>query len=384
MLPFKIAARFLTYGRIQTGLIIAGIAIAVAIQLYVGVIIDSLQKTIVQRTLGNSPHITITSATDVPTIRDWSNIIIGLQQFSQIRDVSVSASGNGFAEKKNMVDPVLIRGFNYADADRIYHLNAAIYAGSPYSNGGEALIGKELAADLNLNIGDRLIVTTSGNTLSTYYVSGLYDLGVAGINRSWVITSFETTQNLFNYGNRATSIDITVSDVFAADTVANEIRQSLNNKDIKVDNWKGQNSDLLSGLMGQQISGLLIQIFIIVSVVIAISSVLAITVFQKSRQVGILKAMGIKDFAASLIFVYEGFLLGFAGTVMGVGLGLGLIFAFQYFTRPSSGPPPVDLYLDYTFVLRSWVISLAAASFSGIIPARRSLNLNPVEVIREG
>jgi lipoprotein-releasing system permease protein len=65
------------------------------------------------------------------------------------------------------------------------------------------------------------------------------------------------------------------------------------------------NEELLSGLQGQSISSLMIQIFVVVSVVIGISSVLAIIVMQKSRQIGILKAMGIKDFDASLIFLFE-------------------------------------------------------------------------------
>jgi lipoprotein-releasing system permease protein len=384
MLSLKIAFRFLKYGKIQTILIIAGIAVAVAIQLYVGLIIDSLQKTIVQRTLGNSPHITITSATDVTTLRDWVNIVSRVEANRLVRVVSVTASGSGLADKKNTTQPVIIQGFNYANADGIYHLSKALYAGRAYTSGGEAIIGKELAEKLNLKVGDQLTVSIPGADNAIFYVTGLYDLGVAAINRSWVITQFETGQRLFNYGNRATSIEITVGDVFQADTVASVLRKDINKPEIKIEDWKGQNGALLSGLMGQQISGLLIQIFVIVSVVIAISSVLAITVFQKSRQIGILKAMGIKDFSASLIFVIEGFLLGLAGSVLGVSFGLALTYGFAYFTTPMSGLAPIDLYVDYGFVFNSWLISLAAASLAGIIPARRSLRLNPVDVIREG
>ena len=87
----------------------------------------------------------------------------------------------------------------------------------------------------------------------------------------------------------------------------------LNNPSLKITDWKAQNASLLSGLQGQSISSLMIQIFIVVSVVIAIASILAITVFQKSRQLGILKAMGIKDRQASLIFIYEGLIIGVIG-----------------------------------------------------------------------
>jgi lipoprotein-releasing system permease protein len=102
----------------------------------------------------------------------------------------------------------------------------------------------------------------------------------------------------------------------------------LNNSGITVDNWKNQNEQLLSGLQGQSISSLMIQIFIVVAVVIAIASILAITVFQKSRQLGILKAMGIKDRSASLIFIFEGLIIGLIGATIGVGLGIGLFYGF--------------------------------------------------------
>lgn len=99
---------------------------------------------------------------------------------------------------------------------------------------------------------------------------------------------------------------MTVADPFEADAVSEQVRSLLRDDNVSITNWKDENEQLLSGLQGQSISSLMIQIFIIVSVVIAIAAILAITVFQKSRQLGILKAMGIKDRAASLIFIYEG------------------------------------------------------------------------------
>jgi lipoprotein-releasing system permease protein len=128
----------------------------------------------------------------------------------------------------------------------------------------------------------------------------------------------------------------------------------------------------------------MIQIFIIVSVVIAIAAILAITVFQKSRQLGILKAMGIKDRAASLIFIFEGLLIGLAGSVIGVGLGLGLLYGFSVGTTKPGELPVIDLYIDYKFVALSWGISILASVIAALIPARRSLRLNPIDVIREG
>ena len=159
MLAFKIAVRFLAHGRTQTILIVIGIAIAISIQVFVGLLIDSLQRTLVDRTIGNSPHITISSATDVSTIRDWEKM------------------------------PVLVRGFPFSAADSIYDIGNAIYDGREYSSSGEVLLGRELREELELDIGDKIVVSIPDRGSVTLTISGFYDLGVASINKSWLFTT---------------------------------------------------------------------------------------------------------------------------------------------------------------------------------------------------
>jgi len=384
MLSFRIAVRFLKSGKTQTILIVVGIAIAISIQVFVGLLLGSLQKSLVNQTIGNSPQITVTSATDIGSIRDWENVVESIEQLGLTRVVSVSASANAFVRDKNANLPVLVRGFDFEEADRIYDINSRIYEGGLYQSRREVLVGRDLGEELEISVGDKLSVLSPNDSVNTFTISGFYDLGIASINKSWIIADRRTVQQLFGFDRRITSIEMTVDDVFAADSIAYEIEQRLNNEDIKVENWKEQNEDLLSGLSGQQTSSTIIQAVIILSVVIAIASVLAISVLQKSRQIGILKAMGIKDLAASLIFIYQGFLIGLAGSILGVALGLGLLYAFNIFTTNPDGTALIDLYIEYEFVLRSWLIAVLASTLAGVIPARKSLQLDPIEVIREG
>jgi len=384
MLSFKVAVRFLKSGRTQTVLIVIGIAIAISIQIFVGLLISSLQKSLVDRTIGNSPQITVASSTDIITIRDWEGLVEGIEQLGLTRATSVSASANAFVKNGSSNLPILMRGFNFESADRIYNIADSIYEGRPYQSRREVLVGRELGEELEANVGDKLAVVLPNGSVSTFTISGFYDLGVASINKTWVITNLQTAQRLFDFGNRVTSIEMTVDDVFEADIIADKIEKALDNDDVKIENWKELNEDLLSGLNGQRTSSTIIQAVIILSVVIAISSVLAISVLQKSRQIGILKAMGIKDVAASLIFIYQGFLIGLVGSVLGVMLGLGLLYAFNAFTANPDGSALIDLYIEYDFILRSWFIALLASTLAGVIPARKSLRLNPIEVIREG
>ena len=113
MLSIKIAIRFLKTGGAQNLLIIVGIAIAISIQIFVGLLIGSLQKTLVDRTIGNSPQITILSSTDISTMRDWEILVKEIGEIDQIKAVAVSATANAFIEDGNRNRPIIVRGYNF-------------------------------------------------------------------------------------------------------------------------------------------------------------------------------------------------------------------------------------------------------------------------------
>jgi lipoprotein-releasing system permease protein len=383
MLSLKLAVRFLKSGKGQTILIVIGIGIAIAAQIFIGLLITSLQKTLVNRTVGNQPQVEISSATDSPLIQNYAPLVASINQSALTTTVSVSASGNAFIQKGAKVSPILVRGLD-TRAEEIYGLLNNIYQGDKAIPQNGLLIGKDLQEQYNYQIGDILTVTLPSGGGVAFPIKGFFDLGLAQVNQTWVITSLSSAQTLFGYGDKITSIEMKVPVLFSADIVSAQIRNLLNNPDLKVTDWKAQNASLLSGLQGQSISSLMIQIFIVVSVVIAIASILAITVFQKSRQLGILKAMGIKDRQASLIFIYEGLIIGVIGSIIGVALGLLLLYGFSIGTTKPGSQALIDLYIDYKFILLSWGIAVASAVLAALIPARRSLRLNPIDVIREG
>ncbi len=383
MASFKIALRFLKSGRAQTVLIVIGIAVALSVQVFVGSLIGSLQASLIDTTVGHSPQVTVVSARDNNvTIEGWSAMVTRIQGVGGVRAVAVSASSNAFAEKGGKVAPAVLRGFDFADADRIYGILGAIYNGTAPATVTDCLIGKQLGQDLNVGVGGNLTIVTSFGTRENLTISGLFDLGVASVNEGWVLTRLDAAQGIFRFQERVTSIEIGVTDVFKADTVAADIAQVLSNPDVKVQNWKEQNQALLSGLQAQSISSNMIQAFILVSVIITIASVLSITVLQKSRQIGILKAMGIKDRAASLIFLYEGLLLGLGGTVLGILLGAGLATAFSTFTKGAAGGSLIEISIDPMFLVASFAIAMISSAIAGVLPARRSSRLSPIDVIR--
>lgn len=382
-LAFKIAVRFLKSNKGQTVLIALGIAVGVSVQIFIGSLIQGLQRDLVDTTIGNSSQITIKSESNDTQITDYKEKLKTIKNTDdRINNISVSADGPALTTDDDENYSLLIRGLNIDNADNIYDIKDRIYEGKKPQSEGEALIGKSLKEDLNLSLGDNInIVTNSGKT-KDMKISGFFDLGVASINDSWMITTVETSQNLFDYDNSVTSIEMQVDEVFEADVIASKIEDNL--KGVNITNWKAQNEQLLSGLNGQSVSSIMIQVFVMISVVLGIASVLAITVLQKSKQLGILKAMGIKDKTASLIFLFEGLILGVMGAILGVALGLLISFAFTKFALNPDGSPVIALYIAPVFITVSTFIAIAAALLASFIPARRSSKLSPIEVIRNG
>jgi lipoprotein-releasing system permease protein len=384
MVSFRIAMRFLRSNKVQTVLIVLGIAVGVSVQVFVGSLVSSLQGSLLDAAVGSSPQITISPDQNVTTLTEWQQMVDGVDQLASVTAVSVSADSPGFLRDGSRTTSILVRGFQFDNATRIYNLDTAIYEGSAPSAQGQVAIGKDLSADLGKGVGDTFVLTTPAGENFTLTITGLFDLKVQAINKLWVLTPLSSSQAMFHYGNGVTAIEMKVKEVFKADLVAQDIRDMYPAQPIVVSDWKSENAQLLSGLQSQSFSSYIIQTFVLASVVIAIASILAIKVLQRSRQIGILKAMGITDRNASLIFIYEGTMLGVLGAVAGAVLGVVMCIGFTSFSKDSTGASVLDITVDPGFVLLSTSIAILAAMLAAAIPARKSSKLSPIEVIRNG
>lgn len=384
-LPLSIGWRFLKSSKGQTLLIVIGILIGVAVQVFVGSLIEGLQASLVDGTIGNSSQVTVLPEEKGGTFEDDADLIEQLANDERISAASKSFSRNGFIiEEEDETLAVFLRGFEFEEANEIYNFEDAITDGEIPSAENEVMIGVDLADESELSIGDTLDFAASTDSLSELEVVGIFDLGVTSLNESWVVTELETAQTVFEEENQLTNIETQVNDVFAADTVANDILAEIGEENFNITNWKEENESLLSGLSGQSISSYMIQVFVLVAVLLGIASVLAISAVQKSKQLGILKAMGIKDKIAGRIFLFQGFILGTIGSILGALVGIGLMYAFSVFVTNPDGSSLVPFYVDPQFVLLSVGISIVASTIAAFIPAKNSSRLNPIEVIQNG
>lgn len=373
---FSVAKRFLGYNKGQTIMIMVGIAIGVSVQIFIGLLITGLQESLIDKTVGSTPHITITQEDEM----SFYDFEVKNDEFTA---VVYQAEGPAFAISESDDASVLLRGLS-EDGDKLYKLSDKLVEGKMPLLKNDVIVGLGLQEKLNIDINDVLTLRTISNQTIDVKVVGIVDLKIDTINNSWVLSTLPTAQSLFSIDDEITSIAIQVKDVFTADTLSEELKSEITVTDLKVINWKEQNEDLLSGLNGQSISSIMIQVFVLVSVVLGIASVLAITVLQKSKQIGILKAMGIPDNTASLIFLFQGLILGVYGAVLGVLFGLGLILSFTTFARNPDGSALIPINFDLQFILFSGSIAILSALIASFIPAARSKKLSPIEVIRNG
>ena len=185
---------------------------------------------------------------------------------------------------------------------------------------------------------------------------------------------------LLGIGDRINTIEIQVHDVLAAEDLAREWGARL--PDYQVKSWQESNASLLAALRSQSSSSYTIQVFVLLAVILGVASVLAISAVQKSKEIGILKAMGIEDKDSSLVFLFEGLILGIFGAIGGVLFGLGLAYSFTTFAIGADGNPVVPLNIDAGFIALSAGIAILASMLASLIPARKSSKLSVNEVIR--
>lgn len=383
---FKIAYRFIKSSKLQTTLIALGISLGVTVQLFLGLLINNLNDNLLNKTLGNTSQITISSSNKKDKlISNYDSILnnIKTNEGKKITDLMGVLDLPALVANGDSNESILIRGIEYSQTNDIYDLENKIISGNFPSKENEIIIGKGLSDSLNLNTNDELKFSSPDLGDHSMIISGVLDLGVKNLNDLWVLTDLNFAQTLFDKQNKVTSIEMKIDNnyIFESDIIASNISTYIP-ENLDIVNWKENNESLLDALSGQKTSSLTIQVFIIISVTMSIAGVLAISVLQKSKQIGILKAMGIKDRSAASIFIFQGLILGVVGSLVGSILGVTLFKTFTLLVKTSSGNPLVPGNMYYGFIIISMFISILASIVASLLAAKKSLRLDPIDIIK--
>jgi lipoprotein-releasing system permease protein len=243
-----------------------------------------------------------------------------------------------------------------------------------------ALIGVGLASKLGIGVGDRLRLQAVDGTNELFDVRGLFDVGNKGANDVWVLVALRDAQTLLDLTGGASSIELRVTESFAAEALAGRLRARTG---LEVESWMAANAELLTALRSQAASSVVIQVFVVLAVAIGIASVLVVSVIQRSREIGILRAMGMSRGRITRIFLLQGALVGVGGSLLGSGLGAvaGRSRSASAVTD-ASGAPLLPIVLDARLFLSSSAVATATGLLAALLPARRAAKLDPATAIR--
>lgn len=394
---WTIATKFLGEGRAQSTLILIGIAVGVAVIVFLTALITGLQGNIIQRTLGTQAHIKIQQTEErnrilpppqgstqllietkraqrLRSINNWQQVRDVLDRQPRVTVVSPVISGPAFARRGEALQSVALVGIDASRYLRIIPIQEDIVSGVFRIGAGDAVIGKQLATDLGMRVGDKLRLDGGQGRDSVVNVAGIFELGVRELDARYVYLDMKQAQSLLDLPGAATIIDVTVDDIFEAQTIAARIARLTG---LKAESWMETNTQLMNALRSQSLSTQMISVFVALSVALGIASVLTVSVVQRTREIGILRAMGSTRQQMLRVFLIQGALFGMAGSLLGVVVGYGLVGAFNTF-----GPKLFYIPVDPWLPVAATALATVTGVLSAAVPARRAAALDPVEAIR--
>lgn len=405
-MPFEwfIAVRFLREGRLQTLLILVGVGVGVAVIVFLSALMNGLETSLIRQTLGSQAHIVLRVPDEAPrlntrgehvaiaalvekaaqrvrSIPQWQQVVADVGRVPGIIASSPTVTGPAFALRGGSAISISLRGVEPDLFDGIIPVRSHLTAGAFFLVGSEAAIGTELAADLGVSTGDKIRIVANEGRDETFTIRGVFDLGNKEVNKRWVLVPLRAAQTLLDLEGGVSTIELKVANVFDAETIAVEV---ASREGLVADSWMKSNAQLLVGLKSQSSSKYMIQFFVILAVALGIASVLVVSVVQKSREIGIMRAVGTSRARVMRVFLIQGGLVGLLGSVLGSALGAGLAVFFTSLARNADGSPifPIDLS-PWLFVSAAGV-AIFTGLVAAVIPARRASRLDPASVIRYG
>ncbi len=426
--PFSLflALRYLkpkrTFVSIITVISILGVTLGITVLIVVISVMKGFELELQKKVLGFDPHIVVSRGEVMP---DWEELAAEIAKVEGVKAVAPNTMGLAIAKFGNRYRAPVIRGIDL-DAERgITDIEQFIYQGSyeDLGNGDACLIGSDLAYMLEITVGDTLSLTSSSNVeevLSAIdeaekeggnnhdaferiremvlptdlVVAGIFESGRYDYDSQFVIVPLHIGQEMAQMEGGVTSISVKTRDPFYAEGVKRAIMKRLGPTNI-VRTWVDNNQTFFDAIRMERVVMFFILMFIIVVAAFGIMNTLITVTVQKTREIGILKALGARTPQIVGIFAFQGMVVGFFGTL--TGLGMGILFVqfrneVRAFLSNALGVTvfPAEVYQfseipakivpsDVAIICMS---AFAICSVAALIPAYFAARLEPVKALR--
>ena len=404
-LPFEawVSLRFMREGKVQTSFIVGGISIGVAVIVFMSALLSGLQTNFVRRALTGQAHIQVLPLKEVvrplrdqdkdwhelaivqaplqrlKSIDQWQSAVLQINAMPEVLVVSPAATGSALLMRGDVNRAITLTGMTPELYFRIVPLPEKIVGGQARMDVDTIFIGTDLATDLGVAVGDKLRVSAANGSQTTLKVAAIFDLGNKGANSRSTFVALRTAQSLLGMAGRVSVLDITVRDVYAAEVVAQRISALTH---LEADSWIKTNEQFFTAVHAQTTANTAIRFFVALSVGFGIASVLVVSVVQRSREIGIFRAMGITRGQILRIFLLQGGLLGLLGALSGSLMGGVALVLWQRFERNADGTVMFPLSLEPTLFMQALSLATLTGLLAAFAPALRAARLDPVVAIR--
>jgi lipoprotein-releasing system permease protein len=418
-LPFELllALRYLrpkrTFVSVITLISIIGVTLGVAVLIIVISVMSGFDRQLRDKILGFNSHLKVFPAQGILT--NYQPAIALVSSNAHVRGVAPLVMGQVLVETQPQSGNALtaapwVRGVDPKREDSVSVLPKSVRDGSYDLRGNSLLVGREFARNLGIEVGDRLAVYSPRNIqkvrktkgkveadevdFDEFVVRGIFDVGYYEYNANIVATSLGNAQDLYDLGAGVHALMVMVDDPFRANEVRAELRAALG-PNFAIRTWTEENSGILDALLVEKNVMFYILFFIVIVAAFGITSVLITFVVQKTREIGVLKALGATRAQVMWLFLSQSVVVGVLGVIAGFGLGMLAVQyrnEFLHFMNRVTGfelfPASIYSFTELPALLvpgdiaiicgGSFVISLLA----GLIPAWNAGRLDPVEALR--
>ena len=384
---------------------IAGVIVGVGALIVTMAVMNGLQRDLREKILVGSPDVRVLTWSRDMTMPEWRTTLDSIRNIPDVvaaapvvltqalvtrsggppepaQVVGIDPAGQGVPDITSIRRHATLGDFRFASSDGLVR---------------GIVVGRLLADRLNVFPGDKVALVASAATnaatgsiiprFETFEVTGIFDTGMFEYDDKYVYVALPAAQQLAGIGDAVTGIEIRTPEREDAPVVAARVDNLFGSFNVRVIDWKQQNGSLFKALQLEKVVMSIILLLIVIVAAFNIVSTLTMVVSDKTREIGILRAMGMKAGAIRTIFLVQGLVIGAVGTA--IGATIGLVASFGQATYKWIALEPQVYFIDHlpattepVDVALIVVASLAIAGLATLYPAIQASRLLPIEAIR--
>jgi lipoprotein-releasing system permease protein len=279
-----------------------------------------------------------------------------------------------------------IAGVDILEEDKLFGISEKMKEGkieNLLTTSDGIIMGSGLAKKLNVHLNDRIVITTPDGALFTMKIVGIFQMGLGMIDNIKSYANLKTVQKILQQdGSYITDINIKLFDNKLAKTYAIELQQKLG---YKAEDWETANATFLTGTIVRNTITYAVSITLLIVAGFGIYNILNMTIYNKMKDIAILKATGFKSIDVRNIFMIQSLVIGVLGSLM--GLMLGFLLSFLISLAPFNGGDVISLThfpvkFDPLYYTIGIVFGVITTAFAGYMPSKKAGKIDPIEIIR--